>query len=522
MRPTMARSAIAVSGLVALALVGTPDTAYAHGFGERYDLPVPLSLYIGGAGAAVALSFVIVGMFVRGTSRRQQYPRIDLFRWAGFRMLAHPVLVAPVRAAALGVLVLVVVAGFWGNQEPTSNVGPTVVWVFWWVGIAYVSAIVGNVWALLNPWRTAYEWAGAAWLRFGPVWMGPAHREYPEGLGAWPAALAFAAFAWVEVVYAGSGDPSNLALLTLAYSAFTWAGMFLFGPTVWIRNAEVFSIVFGVFARLAPLEVRVTDADACAECPEDALEPDRSCVDCYECFARADPAKRGLALRPYAAGLLRRESISASQMILILLMLATVTFDGFTETPFWVDRNLDFYDTMPSLGRTAFTIAGTTGLFLFPIVFVGGYLGFMGMVVLVGGGGAGFGPVARGFVFSLVPIAFAYHLAHFFSFFLIQGQFIIPLVSDPFGQGWDILGTASYVPDIGIVNARIAWFVGVGAIVVGHIVAVYNAHVVSLRLFTSHRRALLSQLPILVLMVGYTMISLWIIAQPIVEASVPR
>ena len=122
----------------------------------------------------------------------------------------------------------------------------------------------------------------------------------------------------------------------------------------------------------------------------------------------------------------------------------------------------------------------------------------------------------------MVPIAFAYHLAHFFSFFLIQGQFIIPLVSDPFGQGWDILGTASYVPDIGIVNARIAWFVGVGAIVVGHIVAVYNAHVVSLRLFTSHRRALLSQLPILVLMVGYTMISLWIIAQPIVEASVPR
>ncbi len=521
MGPAIVRLAVGAAGLVALTLVVAPDTVYAHGFGERYDLPVPLSLYIGGAGAAVALSFVVVGLFVRGAPGGRPYPRADLFRWKGFRGLAHPTVVMPIKAASLGILALVIVSGFWGDQEPTRNITPTVVWVLWWVGIAYASVLIGNVWALLNPWKTAYQWAGTLWRRFGLPRAGPGEWEYPEGLGALPAVMAFAAFAWVEVVYADSGDPSNLAVLALAYSAFTWIGMFLFGPTTWLRNGEVFSIVFGVFARLAPLEVRVTDADACAECSEDALEPDGSCVDCYECFGRADPAKRGLALRPYATGLLRRESISASQMILILLMLATVTFDGFTETPFWVDRNLDFYDAMPSLGRTAFTVAGTTGLFLFPIVFVVGYLGFTGLVTLVGGGGPGFRQVARGFVFSLVPIAFAYHLAHFFSFFLIQGQFIIPLVSDPFGQGWDIFGTTSYIPDVGIVNARIAWFVGVGAIVVGHIVAVYTAHVVSLRLFTSHRRALLSQLPMLILMVGYTMISLWIIAQPIVEASVP-
>ena len=464
---------------------------------------------------------LVVGIFVRGAPGGRQYPRLDLFRWRGFRFLAHPAVVMPVRAASLGILALVIVSRFWGNQDPERNITPTIVWVLWWVGIAYVSALIGNVWALLNPRRTAYEWAGAAWRRFGPRWQGPAEWEYSEQLGAWPAVMTFAAFAWVEVVYADSGDPSNLALLALAYSMFTWVGMFLFGPAAWLRTGEVFSIVFGVFARLAPLEVRVTDPEACRECPEDALEPDGSCVDCYECFGLADPGKRGLALRPYAAGLLRRESISSSRMVLVLLMLATVTFDGFTETPFWIDVNLEVYDAMRSLGRAAFTIAGTMGLVVFPLVFVVAYLGFMKLVAIAGGGRSGLRAVAQAFVFSLVPIAFAYHLAHFFSFFLIQGQLIIPLVSDPLGQGWNLFGTASYVRDVGIVNARIAWFVGVGAIVVGHIVAVFTAHVVSLRLFADHRRALLSQFPLLVLMVGYTMISLWIIVQPIVETSIP-
>jgi hypothetical protein len=133
------------------------------------------------------------------------------------------------------------------------------------------------------------------------------------------------------------------------------------------------------------------------------------------------------------------------------------------------------------------------------------------------GGRASMGTVARTFVFSLVPIAIAYHLAHYFTYLLIQGQRVIPLLSDPFAFGWDLFGTAAWVPDIGIVGARFAWYTAVIAIVCGHIAAVYVAHVIALRTFQDRHRALRSQYPMLALMVGYTMVSLWIIAQPIVE-----
>ena len=119
------------------------------------------------------------------------------------------------------------------------------------------------------------------------------------------------------------------------------------------------------------------------------------------------------------------------------------------------------------------------------------------------------------FVLSLVPIAIGYHAAHYFSFLFIQGQRIIPLLSDPFGIGWHLWGTAAYKVDIGVVGARTTWYASIAAIVIGHICAVYLAHVTALRALDNRFAAVRSQYPMLVLMVGYTMVSLWIIAQPI-------
>jgi hypothetical protein len=100
---------------------------------------------------------------------------------------------------------------------------------------------------------------------------------------------------------------------------------------------------------------------------------------------------------------------------------------------------------------------------------------------------------------------------------LLTGQYIIPALSDPFGFGWDLFGTASYKPDIALIGARFAWYTGVVAIVTGHVIAVYLAHRMALHLFSDRRRMLASQFPLLALMVCYTMLSLWIIAQPAVS-----
>lgn len=122
------------------------------------------------------------------------------------------------------------------------------------------------------------------------------------------------------------------------------------------------------------------------------------------------------------------------------------------------------------------------------------------------------------FIFSLLPISIAYHIAHYFSYLFNGGQLVIPLLSDPFGFGWDLLGTASYRPDIGLVGPLLQWYVAVAAIVVGHVIAVYLAHATALSTFGERRAALRSQISIVVLMVGYTMLSLWILSQPIAGA----
>jgi hypothetical protein len=124
--------------------------------------------------------------------------------------------------------------------------------------------------------------------------------------------------------------------------------------------------------------------------------------------------------------------------------------------------------------------------------------------------------VASAFVLTLVPIAIAYHLAHYLSYLVITGQYFIPRVSDPFGYGWNLFGTAHYKIEIGVLSARVAWYLAVTFVVMGHVFAVYLAHVVAHRTFGGGRAALLSQVPMVVLMVLYTMASLWILAQPMV------
>jgi hypothetical protein len=199
----------------------------------------------------------------------------------------------------------------------------------------------------------------------------------------------------------------------------------------------------------------------------------------------------------------------------VLTLLSTVTFDGFTATPAWETIYAAFAPMLRGPG--GWPGIGTIGLLTFPVLFLSVYGVFSAGMARAAGAPGSTRAVARAFVLSLVPIAIAYHLAHYFTYLLIQGQRIISLASDPLGLGWNLLGTATYQPDIGIVGARFAWYTAVTAVVLGHMVAVYVAHVIALREFPNPRRALRSQYPMLVLMVGYTMVSLWILAQPIVE-----
>ena len=466
-------------------LLGAPLPAAAHGLGQRYELPVPLGFYLTGAGLAVGLSFLLMAWLMRrgGSSVSRS---IELGRLAD-RVLTGPALRWTVRLGALSVFALLVAAGLVGAQQPFKNITPIAVWVLWWVGFTYLAAFVGDLWPVVNPWATVYD------LVRGGRPPGRPLATYPARWGVAPAVLAFVSFAAMELAWSQSEVPRSLAWAMLGYSAVTWIAMAVFGRDEWLARGELFSVYFAVLGRFAPLA------------------------------ARSGNPHRGLVARPFAVGLLVERPVSPTMTLFVLLMLASVTFDGLIETPIWAAALHELRDRVAGSPVASWSdnvmAAIGWGVFaaLFPLLY--------GVVARAMAWSAADASARRDlggwFVLTLVPIGIAYHLAHYHSLLLVGGQYAFPILSDPFGWGWDLFGTTLYRVDFSVVNAASIWYLSVGAIVLGHVVAVYLAHVMALRVYGNARTALQSQIPMLVLMVYYTMSSLWILSQPVVKTGQP-
>jgi hypothetical protein len=480
----------AIPPAVAMAVCALASPASAHGFGQRYDLPLPLYLYLYGTAAVVVVTFVLVALFVRRTGGTTRRPRLDLLGYAPGKIIAHPGVILLLKLVAAGLFVVTVAAGFIGDQSPYRNIAPTMVWIIVWVGVAYVSAFVGDLWALINPWATIFDAATWLYRRVGSGREFPHRLRYPAALGVWPAVVLLLAFSWIELVYPAPAVPKNIACLAAGYSVLTWIGMALFGRDTWIRHGEVFSVLFGTFARFAPTEVRAG-------------------------------RRPKLIVRPFGAGLLDDRSASSSMTALVLLLLSTVLYDGLLNTPEWTILENAISAHLRSPGEFELIAVRTVGLVTFWLLFLAAYTLVAATMSAAAGRGRSTRKIAQHFAFTLVPIAIGYHLAHYFVFLLVQGQYIIPLMSDPFGWGWDLFGTAGYRVDIAIIGARFAWYTAIIAVLVGHMIAVYLAHQVAIREFGPRHATLRSQLPLTALMVAFTFISLSILAEPIVERREP-
>ena len=482
---------------IAVLAATCPAAVSAHAFGERYELPLPLGLFLAGSGATVLLTFLL--LFMRRSSVSTRLPELALSR-GGPAAGAARVSGAALRALSVLLFLSLCFAGFFGSQDTFHNIVPTLLWVGLWVGMAYLAALIGNPWRLINPFGVLFDWADAAARKLLQRPLSLA-RPYPDWLGTWPAAVGLIGIAWMELVPEGAERPAALALGMVLYALFCFAGMVVFGRNVWLEHADVFTVAFGVLGRFAPLGHRN---------PERAAE-----------------GGDGWVLRIPGGGLLGTKPVSFSMMVFVLLMLSNVTFDGFLETPVWNDL-LGFVATSTALrpfllelqswGVNLLGFVKTVGLFAFFGVFVGVYLFFGLLMSRAAGAETGAVALCRWLVLTLVPIAIAYHVAHYAFFLLLAGQFLIPLASDPMGWGWDLFGTAHYHVDVGIISARFVWYTSLITIVAGHMIAVILAHVQAGRIFSRDRSVLLSQIPMLVLMILYTMSSLWILSQPVVKS----
>ncbi len=466
---------------LALVLLGLPLEAFAHAFGSRYELPVPVWLFIAGGALTVTLTFVIVAAFSRGGAERYAGARWELAGTAFGRLLGSAWVSTALKAAGVAALLLVVLAGFIGTKDPNRNIAPTLVWIVWWVGFSYLAMLVGNVWPVVNPWRTL----------FSLISSDKAKKPFPPRLAGWAALGGLLVFGWVELVFPFRATPLALAWLAIAYSALTWAGMARYGAEDWLRHADPFFRVFDLFSRFAPF---------------------------------ASVPGRGLIVRPHAAGLLSRESasVSSAEVAFIMAMLAIVLFDGFQGSKHWVVLEDAVHEINPKFGDGVWIALHTAGLLAMWLAFLGLYFAACAMARSAAGGAPSTLNYARAFAPTLIPIAVGYHFAHSFTYLLVQGQSLVFLVSDPLGLGWNLFGTRDFTPDIALINTQTAWYLALGAIVAGHAISVYLAHVAAERLLEARGRALRALVPMTALMVLYTIISLQILAEPLVRYSGPQ
>ena len=450
-------------------LLGAPD-ALAHGIVGREDLPIPRWLFGWAATAVLVISFVALAVL---------WPQARLEDARERDVEAVPKALEII-AGIVGVVMfgVVVWAGLAGAQSAASNLAPRFVFILFWVGIPVLSVFVGDIFRAFNPWRALGRGFGWVAKRVGGGRL-PEPLEYPARLGRWPAVGGLLAFAWIELVYSERDDPSTLAVLALLYAAIQLVGMSLYGVERWTRNGDAFGVYFRLYSTLSAFDWR-----------ERRL------------FLRR-PLSGATGLRPLTGTL-----------ALLAVVIGTTSFDGLSGKTFWTDTARNLQDAFEGLGMgatSALELAYTIGLLvtvaLCALLF---WLGVLGMRSV----DARHQPreLSRRFAHSLVPIAFAYVLAHYFSLLAYQGQATAYLASDPLGRGWDLFGTATSTIDYTVVSANGIWYVQVAALVLGHVAGLVLAHDRALVVYDDARDATRSQYWMLAVMVAFTSLGLWLLS----------
>jgi hypothetical protein len=426
----------------------------AHGVGGRQDLPIPFNLALWGSALVLVITFVTLAALWR--TPRLSRPASGAALPAGVTRVAdHPVSRAVLRALGLLITGYVAVAALAG---PDDALNPTAgaVYVLFWVGLVPASLLFGPVWRLLNPLRAIHALIARAAGR--DPQDGP--RELPERLGYWIAALGLLAFAWLELVAPDRASTSTLRLFFGVYAVAMLTGASIFGSR-WFERCDAFEVWSSLIARMSPLGRR---------------EPDRRLV------IRSPLV--GLATTPVLPGL----------AAVLVVSLGTTAFDGFSRTGTWLN-------IVQEPGRST-TLFGTLGLLTALLVVA---LTYGAATASVGRHGpARFAP-------SMLPIAIGYVVAHYFSLFVFEGQHTMQLLSDPLGNGADLLGTGNGTVNYQLISVTTIAVIRAGAVVVGHVLAVVVAHDRALEDAPEGGAALGVQLPLLTTMVGYTLAALLIL-----------
>ncbi|MEI7624573.1 MAG: fenitrothion hydrolase [Actinomycetota bacterium] len=446
--------------------------AIAHGIAGRTDLPIPRWLFGWAAALVLVVSFVALAML-------WPKPRLEAARRR--RLVRIPAAVDPI-CAVIGVALFTVVvyAGLAGTQSAVANIAPRFIYIFFWVGLVVASVAFGDLFRLFNPWRAIARAVAWGIRRISPDGL-PRPIAYPERLGRWPAVVGLFAFAWIELVLPSQDRtmPSTLSTLALVYAAVQFIGMSVYGIERWTQRGDGFSVYFGLFAALSIFERREST----------------------------------LYLRPPLVGATSLKRLPGTAALLSVMIGATA-FDGASEGELWrsVGPKLQEFFVARGAGlEVGLELAYTVGLLLMILLIAGIYrIGVYGIHTI--SRDRSMSDLSALFVHTLIPIAAAYVIAHYFSLLVFESQAASFLISDPLGDGSNYFGTADSTIDYSILSPSAIWYTQVAILVTGHISGLILAHDRALKVFADPKLAIRSQYWMLVVMVGFTSLGLWLLS----------
>lgn len=442
----------------------TASELIAHGVGGRADLPIPATLAFLGAAAALLVSFVVLAFAWRAPRLRGDESGRPLPGWlAG--LVDSPVTRAVVVTAALLFACWVSMAAVFGS-DTLVNPAFGSVYVLLWVGLVPAAICFGHLYRLCNPLR----WLHRGLSRLAGTDPASRVRPYPARLGYWPAAVLLFAFVWLELVNPSTAqDLSAVRLWFAVVAALTLVGAAVYGDA-WFEHGDPFEVYSSLVARLSPFGRR-TDGTLVVRNPLENLD--------------------GLPARP---GL----------VAVVAVLFGSTGFDSFKESSRWLGFSQQYSDHS--------TLLNTAVLLAFCLLV---HLTFVTASIATGGFGHITGVGRRDLpdlmAHSVAPIVVGYVVAHYLSFFVSTGIATVQQLGDPLSLGWELTAWMSGVNKYAIYGHPTALAVTkVVAVIIGHVLGVVAAHDRAVRLLPS-RHALVGQLPMLVLMVGYTLTGLWLL-----------
>ena len=436
---------------------------------------MPTWLFYWGAAIVLVVSFVLLGVLWRNPLLAARERGRAIPSALSSLVLGPGRIVAQLVSVAL--FVLVWLSAVFGDTDPFRNLAPTWIYVIFWLGLPALSVVFGYVWRGLSPWRAIAD--AFVWVREAGGGEARPLAEYPARLGRWPAAVALLAFVAMELAYSDPASPRALAFAIALYSYVALFGMAAFGRDTWEASGEGFAVMYRYLSRIAPLHV------------EDGL----------------------IRVRWPLTGLAGGERVPGS-VAFVAVMLGSVLFDGYSRTTTWQDLAArvegPYVVDDPTVGELLVTLLNLGGLLAGVLLVALAYEAACAAARWTVNAPRS---LTGDFLYSLVPIAFVYMVAHYFTLFVLQGQFAIPLLSDPLGRGWNLFGTAHVTPDLTVISPNTTWYVQVGALVAGHVAGLAVAHDRAITIFPARRDALRSQYALLALMVLYTVGGLWVLSR---------